>query len=179
MAAALTRERAYVCASSPAHEPRRDEQRSDELCSEPTPRLLPLFGLVGPGALRIGWAQRDAVVRRCPTVEVDLAITVVVEPVLARRALHRADQGRAARIRRVVDEAVAIVVDAVVTGRGRQRLGRETGDAKADEIAGCDRQGPVVVLGPAVHSAAVPAASPHVAKVREEGDLFGPLLHVA
>src|SRR5262249_49387115 len=57
-------------------------------------------------------------------VEVDLPVAVVVDAVVAARALRGAPRRAAARVRRPVDRAVAVVVDPVVALRVLARAER-------------------------------------------------------
>jgi hypothetical protein len=79
--------------------------------------------------------------RRRSAVEVELAIGVVVETVVAGRVFKIARRGQATRIGRVVDEPVAIVVEPVTT------RGDEPRDTKT-EVGALDRRFAAASLAP-------------------------------
>src|SRR5690606_13698658 len=124
-----------AAAPAPPQRPPERQQQDPFGAQAAAPRLLAGAGGIAH-ALRVG--VRDAVAIRITdpgrtaarsararavdglaAVEVDPAIAIVVDAVLALRILDVLGRGAAPRIGREVDEAVAIVVDAVVAGELR------------------------------------------------------------
>ena len=129
---------------------RRDHRHHDRELEAQAAGLLLVPG--GRRAVRVRRGDRNAAVQRRAAVEVDLAVALVVDAVLALRLLVRPQLVAAADVGREVDLAVGVVVDAVAAHRqvhhdldlgrdgrgiGRARVGGvEVGVRTAGHLAG-------------------------------------------